>query len=61
MTFEGDYTNHRGEKRARRLHLLSLRFGATEWHPVPGLLIKAEDLDRPGAIEIFDSSPGAGE
>jgi predicted DNA-binding transcriptional regulator YafY len=41
-----DYTNWRGERSSRRARPLSLRFGASEWHPRPQALMRAFDLDK---------------
>jgi hypothetical protein len=41
------YTNWRGVHGVRRLRLISLRYGTEEpYHPVPGWLMLAEDVDR---------------
>lgn len=40
------YTNWRGETERRRVRLLGLRRGSTEWHPEPQLLLRAFCLDR---------------
>lgn len=42
---EVDYTNHRGERRLRRIRPLRFFYGANEWHPVPGHMCYAMDLD----------------
>ena len=41
-----DYTNWRGEKSTRRLRIKGFWYGATEFHPEPGLMIKAYDFDK---------------
>lgn len=46
------YTNYRGEKSVRHVHVINLRWGATEWHPEPQWLLKAYDLDK-GAVREF--------
>lgn len=40
------YRNWRGETAQRRIRVLSIRFGTTEWHPDPGVLLRAIDLDK---------------
>ncbi len=41
-----DYTNWRGERRARRVLPRGLRFGATAEHAEPGWLLDALDLEK---------------
>jgi hypothetical protein len=41
-----DYTNHRGERGIRPVTPVRIWFGATTWHPVPGWLLEAFDLDK---------------
>jgi len=40
------YTNYRGETAKRRIQPLDLFYGMSEWHPGPGYLLRAIDLDR---------------
>lgn len=40
------YVNWRGEARLRRATPISIRHGATEWHPEPGTLMLAFDHDK---------------
>lgn len=35
-----EYTNWRGEKRTRKVAPFRVWYGATEWHPVPQLLLE---------------------
>jgi hypothetical protein len=55
-----DYTNWRGVKATRRLRLVEFWHGSTEWHPEPGLLLKAVDLDtgeqRDFSVKDIDTS-----
>lgn len=46
VEFECEYRNWRGEIAVRRLRAIAFRHGATEWHPTPGLMLKAVDLDK---------------
>jgi predicted DNA-binding transcriptional regulator YafY len=41
-----DYTNHRGERRERRIIPKSLRYGSTEWHPDSQWLLEAVDVEK---------------
>lgn len=41
-----DYINWRGEETVRRLRVGRFWHGSTEWHPEPGLMLKAFDLDK---------------
>ena len=50
LTFQ--YTNWRGQTAVRRAKLISLTFGATEWHPEPQWLIMAVDMPT-GAVRLF--------
>lgn len=54
------YTNWRGEKAERHLRIIKLWHGATEWHPKPGLMLKAIDLEkgkeRDFCVADFDTS-----
>jgi hypothetical protein len=47
------YTNHRGEKAARRVIPLGWWFGATDFHPEPQWYFKAWCFDRQ-AVRDFD-------
>lgn len=40
-----EYTNWRGAKRQRRIIPVSIRFGATKWHPQPQWLLSAIDTE----------------
>lgn len=40
------YTNWRGETAERWATPLGVRWGATEWHPEPGWLLRAFDHDK---------------
>lgn len=40
------YTNHRGETAVRRIQPYLVRYGTSQWHPEPGWLMYAIDLDR---------------
>jgi predicted DNA-binding transcriptional regulator YafY len=40
------YRNHRGEERYRNVRPISLRFGATEWHPEEQWLMLGFDLEK---------------
>jgi hypothetical protein len=40
------YTNYRGEWSMRRIQPVRLWVGSTDWHPEPGLLLEALDLDK---------------
>lgn len=46
VEFSCQYRNWRGETSVRRIRLIEMWFGSTEWHPEPGLLLKATDLDK---------------
>jgi hypothetical protein len=45
-TLEIGYTNYRGEWSMRRIRPVRLWVGSTDWHPEPGLLLEAIDLDK---------------
>jgi hypothetical protein len=45
-TLEIGYTNYRGEWSMRRIEPVRLWVGSTDWHPEPGLLLEAIDLDK---------------
>lgn len=40
------YTNWRGEVADRHIEVLGVRFGSTEWHPSPQLLLRGLDLEK---------------
>jgi predicted DNA-binding transcriptional regulator YafY len=40
-----NYTNHRGERRNRRITPIDIWFGTNEWHAVPQWLLLARDED----------------
>ncbi len=46
VEFECEYRNWRGEVATRRLRAIAFWYGSTEWHPTPGLMLKAIDLDK---------------
>lgn len=46
VEFECEYKNWRGEVAPRRLRAVAFWHGSTEWHPTPGLMLKAVDLDK---------------
>ncbi|MCZ7861508.1 hypothetical protein O9X98_08860 [Agrobacterium salinitolerans] len=46
MPLTCEYKNWRGEVAVRRLRPISFWYGSTEWHPTPGLMLKAFDLDK---------------
>lgn len=43
-----DYTNHKGTRRTRLVHLYRVWLGATEWHPEVQWLADGMDLEREG-------------
>ena len=51
-----DYTNWRGERRKRKVYPLSLRMGATKWHPETQWLLSAMDMEdnRPKDFAMKD-------
>jgi hypothetical protein len=51
-----DYTNHRGERGVRPVTPVRIWFGATTWHPVPGWLLEAFDLDKRGMRDFAMAS-----
>lgn len=40
------YTNYRGEYAVREVMPIEITYGATEWHPEPGWLLRAFDHER---------------
>lgn len=46
VEFECEYQNWRGEVATRRLRPIKFWHGSTVWHPTPGLMLKAVDLDK---------------
>jgi len=40
------YRNWRGEVSERHVRIIGIRFGSSEWHPEPQLLLRAFDLDK---------------
>ncbi|PWE32883.1 hypothetical protein DDZ14_08615 [Maritimibacter sp. 55A14] len=46
VEFQCEYRNWRGEVATRRLRPVAFWHGSTEWHPTPGLMLKAVDLDK---------------
>ncbi len=47
------YLNHRGHRAIRRVQVLDMRWGTTEWYPKPGWLLRALDLDRNVEREFY--------
>lgn len=47
-----DYTNWRGERRRRQIHIRHFWHGATEWHPEPSLMVNAIDMET-GVVRDF--------
>lgn len=45
-TYDIDYTNYRGERGRKRIRVLRVDFGRNEYHPTPGILVVAVDLER---------------
>jgi len=41
-----EYRNWRGEVSARRFSPIEFWYGSTEWHPEPGLMLKALDYGK---------------
>lgn len=41
-----EYRNWRGEVSVRRFSPIEFWYGSTEWHPKPGLMLKAHDYDK---------------
>lgn len=60
MVLSSSYTNWRGETSKRTFRPIALWYGSTEWHPQPGLMLKAHDLekgeDRDFRVTDFDFS-----
>lgn len=46
------YRNWRGKVAERRAEVLGIKWGATSWHPEPGWLLRALDLDK-GEERLF--------
>lgn len=40
------YENHRGDSGERRVVVVGFTWGSTQWHPEPGWLMTAADLDK---------------
>lgn len=40
------YVNHRGEEAVRRVRPIKIWCGSTAWHPEPGWLLQAFDIDK---------------
>jgi hypothetical protein len=47
------YINWRGESSRRRARPISIRWGETRWHPRPGWLLLAFDLDKQENREFY--------
>lgn len=45
-TVDIDYTNWRGERSARHIQVIDMRFGSTDWHPKEQWLVRAVDIDK---------------
>lgn len=67
--FKARYRNYRGEVSDRTIMPISVRYGATEWHPEPQWLLRAWDVDK-GAerefalsdfVDAGDSEPASTE
>lgn len=43
---KANYKNWRGETSERHIQPVRLWIGKTEWHPEPGLMLTANDLDK---------------
>ena len=60
VEFECEYRNWRDEVDRRRLRIVAFWHGSTEWHPTPGLMLKAVDLvkgaERDFRVEDFNLS-----
>ena len=41
-----DYTNHKGERRWRKIQILNVFFGHDQWHKENQILIQAIDLEK---------------
>ncbi|MCJ8334586.1 MAG: hypothetical protein MJH10_10135 [Epibacterium sp.] len=54
------YRNYRGELSERRFQIREFWYGSTEWHPEPGLFLRAFDLDKQAERDFcvvdFDTS-----
>lgn len=44
--FKMTYTNYRGETAERTVEPKDFLWGSTEWHPEPGMLMLAFDLEK---------------
>ena len=40
-----DYTNYKGVRRPRRVRVVRLYYGSTDYHPLPGYLLEAVDTE----------------
>lgn len=52
IKFSCEYKNWRGEVSRRRLIAIEFWHGSTEWHPEPGLMLKAIDRNK-GTMRDF--------
>jgi len=46
VTIECEYCNWRGETSTRRFQPIRFWYGSTDWHPTPGLMLTALDLEK---------------
>jgi hypothetical protein len=46
LILEMTYRNWKGKVSQRRISPVSIRIGTTEWHPEPGALLLAKDMDK---------------
>ena len=54
------YTNHRGVTAVRRIWPIAVWYGSNRWHPEPGWLLKAIDMDNGEERDFaFDKMKGA--
>lgn len=46
------YRNHEGKVAVRRVRPIRVFFGSTAWHPEPGRLLEAFDLDKQETLDF---------
>lgn len=46
ITLRCEYKNWRGETSVRRIQPIRFWHGSTDWHPKPGLMLRALDMDK---------------
>lgn len=51
-TLRMNYKNWKGKTARREIRPVSLRFGTTDWHPTPGWLLLAWDVDKAAVREF---------